>query len=67
MRPTTVTTNELFMGGLQWALVVQFVHQVTGMPNDPVRESVPMAFVVRYGHPMHVSLAEDGSKPHDRG
>jgi len=52
---------------LSGAYVVQFVRRTTGISNDPVHESVPMAFVVRYGHPMHVSLAEGGSKPHDRG
>jgi hypothetical protein len=50
------------MGCLQRAMDVRFVHQVTGMPNEPVRETVPSGFVVRYGHPMHVSPPRPASR-----
>jgi hypothetical protein len=39
------------------------VHQVTGMANELVRETVPSEFDVRYGHPMHVSPP----RPRSRG
>jgi hypothetical protein len=59
----TVTTNELAKGASNRALVGQFVHQVTGMANELVRETVPSEFDVRYGHAMHVSPP----RPRSRG